>query len=73
MALIDHSQGSVLGGAHRDRGVLGTLIARIRAWQAARATAAELRRLSPSQLADIGIEPGDIDGFAERLARRRDF
>ncbi|MEM8742745.1 MAG: DUF1127 domain-containing protein [Pseudomonadota bacterium] len=51
-------------------GVISTMIARYRKWVAARRTAAALRELSPSLLADIGIEPGDIDGYADRLAHR---
>jgi uncharacterized protein YjiS (DUF1127 family) len=73
MAVIEQSQGGAFGTAVSTRGILGTFVARVRAWQATRATATELKRLSAAQLADIGIEPGDIDGFAERMARRHRF
>ena len=71
MALYDTPIGGGFGTASAGKGILATLVARLRRWQTARATAAELRKLSSSQLADIGIEPGDVDGFAERMARRK--
>ncbi|MEM9048761.1 MAG: DUF1127 domain-containing protein [Pseudomonadota bacterium] len=69
MASFDMS--AVAHGAAAPRtGVLRMLAARFRAWQTARRTAAALRALSPALLDDIGIEPGDIDGFADRMAGR---
>jgi uncharacterized protein YjiS (DUF1127 family) len=41
-----------------------TLFRRVRAWNARRVTVAELRRLSPDQLADIGLTRADVAGFA---------
>jgi uncharacterized protein YjiS (DUF1127 family) len=73
MALYDTSATGAFGAATRFSSFLSELAARFDAWQRARATARVLRHLSPSQLADIGIEAGDIDGFAERLASRRRF
>lgn len=70
MAVYDPSHAGTFGTARPVRGMLATFVARFRAWQRARATASALRRLSNAQLADIGIEPGDVDGFAERMARR---
>ena len=40
------------------------LIADYRAWRVAQETAAELRRLSPRELADIGVRPFEIDAVA---------
>lgn len=35
-------------------------------WRARRHTVAELRRLSPQQLQDIGLTPGDVAAMAGR-------
>lgn len=67
MAYSDTSLGSARTGGN---GFLSSLVERVTAWQRARATAHALRGLSAHQLADIGIDPSDIDGFAERLATR---
>jgi uncharacterized protein YjiS (DUF1127 family) len=40
------------------------------AWRSARATAAELSRLSDKQLADIGLERAEIPDLARSLANR---
>lgn len=70
MALYDMSASGADSAATKARGFFEDLADRFATWRRARSTARALRALSPAQLADIGIEPGDIDGFAERLARR---
>jgi uncharacterized protein YjiS (DUF1127 family) len=42
------------------------LVDRIVLWRDTRRTVALLRTLSPSQLEDIGIEPGELDGFTRK-------
>jgi uncharacterized protein YjiS (DUF1127 family) len=50
-------------------GFLSGFIAAVIAWNDARQTRNALERLSDHQLADIGLNRGDIDAVAERLAR----
>ena len=49
--------------------LLGRAIAALHAWNDARSTRDVLARLSPHELADIGLDHGDIDVVAE--GRRR--
>ncbi|GMG83353.1 hypothetical protein LNKW23_25660 [Paralimibaculum aggregatum] len=42
------------------------LLERIAEWRRVRATASELRRLSPEQLKDIGLTSDEVDNFARR-------
>ncbi len=70
MASFESTAPGAFGAISReDTGILGGVRQRLRTWHRARATARALRGLSHAQLADIGIEPGDIDGFADRLAQ----
>jgi len=45
------------------------MIGRIAAWNDARMTRKSLSALTPHELDDIGLVPGDIDAIAERTAR----
>ena len=55
---------------HRVVSAIESLLADVRAWRAARATASALRDLSDAQLADIGLHRGAIPNVAGTLARR---
>lgn len=54
---------------HRVVGMLGNLIERLQAAWAAHRTAAQLRRLSPEMLEDIGLTLADIDAIEGRRTR----
>jgi uncharacterized protein YjiS (DUF1127 family) len=71
MALYETSASGASSAATGLIAFFDAFVGRIATWQRSRATARALRSLSSAQLADIGIEPGDIDGFAEQIARRR--
>ncbi|RMF34246.1 MAG: DUF1127 domain-containing protein [Alphaproteobacteria bacterium] len=71
MALFDTTIGGATGTAIPGQSLLDWLASRFQAWQTARETEKALKGLSPHQLADIGIEPGDIEGYAERITRSR--
>jgi uncharacterized protein YjiS (DUF1127 family) len=47
-----------------------TLKSRYARWQRYRRTLAELERLSPRELADLGLSPYDIQRVARDAARR---
>ncbi|WP_118136531.1 DUF1127 domain-containing protein [Oceanicella sp. SM1341] len=56
-------------GAGKSRSFLGSIVERYTVWQRTRATSRALRALTPAQLADIGLEPGEIETLADTLAR----
>jgi uncharacterized protein YjiS (DUF1127 family) len=66
------TRGSVPFGAvtiHHAISAVERVLVRLLAWRNARATEAELRKLSDQQLADVGLLRGEIAGVAARLAR----
>jgi uncharacterized protein YjiS (DUF1127 family) len=50
-------------------GAILSFLSRLAAWADARATRKALARLTERELEDIGIDPADVAGLAERLRR----
>ena len=55
---------------HRVVAVVEQTFNRLAAWRRARLTEAALRDLSDLQLADIGVQRGEIADFADALSQR---
>lgn len=51
----------------RKAGFVTTLIAAIKSWNDARATRAQLNKLSDRELADIGLCRGDIESVVAKI------
>ncbi|WP_170317650.1 DUF1127 domain-containing protein [Paroceanicella profunda] len=68
MALYEPTASGAYGAA-KTRSLFGSIVERYTVWQRTRATSRALRALSPAQLSDIGLEPGEIDALADTLAR----
>lgn len=67
MAHTVHTQPVPFGGltTHRIVTVFWNALAELRRWNHLRRTVAELRRLSPRQLDDIGLTPADVQRLAD--------
>ena len=71
MALYETPRAFAAGRGRRTPGhALARLIAAVHAWNDARKTRAALSKLSAHELADIGLDHGDIDVVAEGRRRR---
>lgn len=73
MAMFENTNAAPMGSVATFRvvNVFDNAITALRNWRTARATNVALAKLSDAQLRDIGIERGNIDDVARRLAAGR--
>lgn len=72
MAVFETVRPAPLGAVTIHRAVVRTegFLQAVRSWDRSRRTLAALRKLTPAQLSDIGLEGVDLEEFAENLRRR---